>query len=474
MKKLLNETIIYGIGSILPRVIYFALNPFFINQIGREEFAQFTNLYAYMSYINILLTLGFETTFFRYSAEKGKETRVFNTSFWFLFFTSGVFLLIVLLFNQPIANIMGYPLHPEYIYWFAWIAFFETIAVIPLAWLRFNNMPIRYSTIRILQTVVQVISVLVLFLITPTETSSKLGMTTKVSYAFVSNLFAVIFGLILLLPIILKVKLQFSISLFQKMIAYSFPIMLAGLAFMINENFDKLINIYLIPKSEAGAYGGCYKLAVLMTLFVTAYRMGVEPFFFKQIDNKNAPVIYAKVTEYFISFASIVAMGIIANLHWLKMLFIPNKTYWIAIDIVPIIIIANLCFGIYYNLSTWYKITDRTFMGTYMSGLGAVITIIFNLLFLEKYGLITSAWVTLIAYLTMMTTSYLLGQKYFPIPYPVKKILITLGGLVLFSFISYYIFDSNIWIGNILFILFTLLILWNERQFFSINRHENL
>lgn len=472
MKKLLNETIIYGIGAILPRVIYFVLNPFFIHQIGREEFAQFTNLYAYISYVNILLTLGFETTFFRYSAEKKNEQTTFNTSFWFLCCTSGIFLGIVLLFNQSIANAMGYAEHPEYIRWFAWIAFLETIMVIPLAWLRFHNKPIKYSAIRILQVLFQVGCVLALFLIIPPKTSMNLGLTTKVSYAFISNLLAVIFGLMLLLPVIQKVKFKFSIPLFRKMIVYSFPIMLAGLAFMVNENFDKLINIYFISKADAGAYGGCYKLAALMTLFVTAYRMGVEPFFFKQIGNKNAPFTYAKVTEYFSIFASVVAMGIIANITWLKQLFIPNSSYWVAIDIVPIIIIANLCFGIYYNLSTWYKVTDRTFMGTYISSLGAIVTIIFNLIFLKKYGLMTSAWVTLLAYFIMMVTSYFLGQKYYPIPYPVKKILLILSGLAVFSFISYWIFEGNIWIGNFLFIVFTLFVVWQEKGLLSLLRRK--
>lgn len=464
MKKLFNETIIYGIGAILPRVIYFVLNPFFIHQIGREEFAQFTNLYAYISYINILLTLGFETTFFRYSAEKENSQKAFNTSFWFLVFTSGLFLISVLLFNQNIADAMGYSAHPEYILWFALIAFIETICVIPLAWLRFNNKPVKYSAIRVLQVLFQVGGVLTLFLLIPAETSRNWGMNTKVSFAFMSNLAAVIFGFILLLPVILKVKLNFSLSLFRKMIAYSFPIMLAGLAFMINENFDKVINIYLIPEAEAGAYGGCYKLAALMTLFVTAYRMGVEPFFFKQIGNKGALLTYAKVTEYFTIFASIVAMGIITNLDWLKTLFIPNSSYWIAMDIVPVIIIANLCFGIYYNLSTWYKITDRTFIGTYISGLGALITIVFNILFLKEDGLMVSAWVTLSAYFVMMVTSYFLGQKYYPIPYPVKKIATILGVLSVLSIVSYRGFNGNIWIGNLLFITFAYGILRKEKN----------
>lgn len=465
MKKLLSETIIYGIGAILPRVITFLLNPYYIDQIDRSEYAQFTNLYAWIAFINIILTFGFETSFFRFSADKNTEKKVFNTSFWFLFSTAGIFLLSVLLFNTPIAEQMGYAQHSEFIRWFAWIAFFDTICVIPLAWLRFNNKPIHYSSVRVLQILIQTLIVLALFNFIPKETSDLLGATTKVSFPFFSNLIGSLAGFFLLLPIILKVRFYFSKKLFVKMVKYSFPVMIAGLGFMINENFDKLTQFYMIPKSDAGAYGGCYKLAVLMTLFVTAYRMGVEPYFFKQMNNENAKIKYAKITEYFTLFASVVAMGIIANISWLKLLFIPQESFWVAIDIIPIIIIANLCFGIYYNLSTWYKITDRTIMGTYISWFGAIITIILNFFLLEKFGLMVSAWATFIAYFSMMVLSYFLGQKYYPIPYNLKKIGLPIVGLMLFSFVCYRLFNANIWISNALFIIFVGLILLSERHF---------
>ena len=380
MKKLFNETIIYGIGAILPRVITFLLNPFYINFINKEEFAQFTNLYAWISFVNILLTFGFETSFFRFSAENENKEKAFNTSFWFLVGTSLTFLLSALLFSVPIANMIGYADHPEYIRWFAWIAFFDTLVVIPFAWLRFNNKPIKYSAIRVGQILVQTLVVMSLFLFIPKDWSSNLGMENPVSYPFISNVIGSVFGFLLLLPIFMKVKAQFSVDLFKRMIRYSYPIMLAGFAFMVNENFDKVVQYNIISEADAGAYGGCYKLAVLMTLFVTAYRMGVEPFFFKQINNENAKNSYAKITEYFTLFASVAAFAIIANIDWLKKLFITDASYWTAIDIVPIIIIANLCFGIYYNLSTWYKVTDRTQIGMVISWSGAIITIVLNLL----------------------------------------------------------------------------------------------
>ena len=465
MKKLLNETIIYGIGAILPRVIVVILNYLFIKHIDNSAFAIFTFLYSLISYVNIVLSFGFETSYFRFSAKKENEPITFNTSLWFLMGLSTIFLIIVLLLNQPIADYLGYSKNPEYIKWFAFIAFFDNLCVIPLAWLRFHNKPIKYSFVRVFQSVFQSVFVIALFLFIPENFSKSIGLTDKVSYPFFSNLLASILGFVLIIPIFLKLKFTFSLELLRKMLPYSFPIMIAGLAFMVNENFDKFIQKFLINPSDAGSYGGCYKMAVLMTLFVTAYRMGIEPYFFKQMNNANAKNTYAKVTEYFSFFASIVAMGIIANVSWIKHLLVPNKSYWVALDIVPIIVIANLCFGIYYNLSTWYKVTDRTHFGTLISWFGAGLTIVLHFLFLKKYGFMVSAWVTFIAYFLMMVLSYFLGQKYYPIPYRIKKISFFLILLMIFSLISVYIFKYNFWLSNSLFVIYSGILLYSEKEF---------
>jgi O-antigen/teichoic acid export membrane protein len=464
LKKLLNETIIYGIGAIMPRIIVVLLNYLFIKNINNSDFAIFTNLYALISFVNIVLSFGFETAYFRFSSDKDNEQKVFNTSFWFLAGLSSVFLILVLLFNQPIANVFGYEKTPEFIKWFAWIAFFDNLLVIPLAWFRFHNKPIKYTAIRVIQAVFQSIFALALFLYIPQEFSFKLGLKEKVSYPFFSNLAASALGFLLVLPIILKVKFQFSKDLFLQMIKYSWPVMIAGLAFMVNENFDKFIQKFIIDDAEAGAYGGCYKMAVLMTLFVTAYRMGIEPFFFKQMQNENAKLTYAKVTEYFSFFASVVALGIIANVSWIKLLLVPNSSYWIAINIIPIIVIANLFFGIYYNLSTWYKVTDRTRVGTYISWTGAIITIALNFLLLKKYGFMVSAWVTLAAYFVMMVLSYFLGQKYYPIPYRMKKISFFIVLLAVFSYVIVELFDYNFWIGNLLLLVYAGVLIYSEKD----------
>lgn len=464
-KKLLSQTLIYGIGAIAPRIILFILNPLLIHQIPTQGFAIFTNLYAIISVFNVILSFGFETAYFRFSAEKPNEKKVFNTSFWFLFSTSSLFLILCYLFNQPIADYLGYHETPEYIRWFALIAFVDNLLVIPFAWLRFHNMPIKYSIVRVVQSVFQAIFTAALFFWIPEHISNSFGLDQNVDYPFFSNLVASFLGLFLLLPIILKVRFQFDYSIFRRMIKYSFPLMLAGLAFMVNENFDKMVQLRFISAEDAGAYGGCYKLAVLMTLFVTAYRMGIEPFFFKQMDKGDAKKTYAIVTEYFTFFASAVAMGIIANISWLKAVFIPNHTYWSAVDIIPIIVIANLCFGIYYNFSTWYKVTDRTQMGTAISWSGAIINISLNLVALVFYkSILGSAWATFTAYSIMMLISYLLGQKYYPIPYRIKKMTSFLFLLGIFSFIIVKYLDYNIIFSNILFIIFCGVLLYSEKN----------
>ena len=449
----------------MPRVITFLLNPLYIHYIDKEAFSVFSSLYSWIALVNVMLTFGFETSFFRFSTEKENEKKSFDTSFWFIFGLAAVFLISILIFSAPLSVILDYAKNPEFLRWFAMIAFLDAICVIPFAWLRFHNMPIKYSVIRVASILVQTISVIALFIFVPTSTSEKIGLDGQVSYPFISNLLGSLATFVLLLPIILKVKFRFSKELFSRMIKYSWPIMIAGLAFQVNENYDKITQYYNISKADAGAYGGCYKLAVLMTLFVTAYRMGIEPYFFKQMNNENAKNNYAKVTEYFSFFASIVAMGIIANISWLKVIFITDHSYWTAMDIVPIIVIANLCFGIYYNLSTWYKVTDRTHFGTLISWFGAGLTIVLHFLFLKKYGFMVSAWVTFIAYFLMMVLSYFLGQKYYPIPYRIKKISFFLVLLMVFSFISVKYFNYNVWLSNILFLIYSGILLYSEKQF---------
>ncbi|MDO5509188.1 MAG: oligosaccharide flippase family protein [Weeksellaceae bacterium] len=464
-KKLLGETVIYGIGAILPRILIFLLVPVYAMYIDAAEFAKFAQLYALISFVNIFLTFGFETAFFRFSSDESKRDKTFHTSYWFLGATSLVFLLGGLLFHRSIADGLDYAQNPEYIRWFVWIAFFDTLCVIPLAWLRFHNKPLRYTAVRVSQSAVQTLLVLLMFMQIPFENLRVFGLQEQVAIPFFANLLGSIFGFLLLLPVSLKVRRKFDAELFRKMLGYSWPVMLAGFAFMINENFDKTVQRMLISDEMAGAYGGCYKLAVLMTLFVTAFRLGIEPFLFKKMQDKDAPKTYAMITEAFTVLGSVAALAIIVNLGWLKRLFIPNPSYWQAMDIVPIIVFANLFFGIYYTLSTWYKVTDKTRIGFYISLVGAVLTVGLNLLLLPRLGFMVSAYATFIVYMCMMVLSCYIGQRNYPIPYKSRKIIFYLAVSMFIGFISYHLADSNFLIGNGLLILYLGLVYFLERNF---------
>ena len=442
----------------------FALNPFIIGKTSNTDFSIFGQLYAAVSFLNVILTFGFETAFFRFATEEGKYQKVLNTSFWFMVMSSTLFMVLLYVFLQPLAEIADYKDHPEYLLWFGWIAFFDTICVIPFAVLRFKNRPILYSVIRVFQNVFQAVLTIVLLYYVSESFMTDLGFDNTISYPFISNLIASILGVFLLFGVIRHVQFKFDKPLFKTMFLYGYPIMIAGLGYILNENFDKLVQRNLIDPASAGSYAACYKLATLMTLFVTAYRMGIEPFFFKVAKKGDAKQTYANILFFFSIICNIVILAILANLDWIKKIFITDSSYWSALDIVPIILIANLFFGIYYNLSTWYKVTDRTNIGTVISFIGGAITIILNLILLPKYGFMVSAWTTLIAYGVMMVISYIWGQKVYPIPYKVNKIMLYMIIAIALAWTNYFILDSNLIIGNLLLIVYISFIAFAERN----------
>jgi len=463
-KKLFSETIIYGIGSILPRLIMFALNPFIIDKTSNTDFSIFGQLYAAVSFLNVILTFGFETAFFRYATEEGLYQKVLNTSFWFMVITSSTMMVLLYLFLEPLAEYANYKDNPEYLLWFGWIAFFDALCVIPFAVLRFKGRPILYAGIKVFQNVFQAIFTIVLLYYVSKEFMVNLGFNNTISYPFITNLIASILGIILLIGVIRHIQFKFDKPLFKTMFMYGYPIMIAGLGYILNENFDKLVQRNLIDEASAGSYAACYKIATLMTLFVTAYRMGIEPFFFKVAKKGDAKQTYANILFFFSIICNIVILGILANIHWIKKIFIPDSSFWSALDIVPIILIANLFFGIYYNLSTWYKVTDKTNIGTVISLIGGALTVILNLVLLPIYGFIASAWITLIAYGIMMVISYIWGQKVYPIPYKVNKIVLYMGVAIALAWTNYFILNSNLIIGNLILIAYIAFIAFAERN----------
>ena len=469
-KKLLSETVIYGIGSILPRLINFALMPLYAHHIDSAEFSKFAQLYSLVAFVNIFLTFGFETAYFRFSADKNLSGKVFHTSFWFVFANALAFLAGMHIFNVPIAQLFDYQQYPEYLNYFAWIAFFDAVCMVPFAYLRFTNKPVKYSAIKVFQGVFQTLIILAFFYLVPQTFLESIGLKEKVSYPFVANVIAAFSGVLLLSPILKQLRIYFNWELFKKMFKYAYPVMLAGLAFTVNENLDNLLLRDMVDESEAGAYAGCYKIATLMILMVTAYRMGVEPFFFKKAQEEDARKIYADILLYFVIFCGFAVVALLGNLSWIKILILPNSEYWIALKIVPIIIIANFFFGIYYNLSTWYKVTDKTYVGTIVSWLGAGLTIALNLLLIPIIGFMASAWATLVAYGVMMLISYFWGQKSYKIPYKSRKILFYMILSVGLGLLAYNLFDNNFWIGNLCLLIYAGIAIFIEKSSLNLQK----
>lgn len=472
-KKLLSETVIYGIGAILPRLINFGLTPFYVDKINTEDFSKFGQLYALVAFVNIVLTFGFETAYFRFSSDKNISGKVFHMTFCFVFVNALAFLLGMYIFNVPIANLFDYQDYPEYLKWFAWIAFFDALCMVPFAFLRFTNKPIQYSLIKVSQSLIHTLIVIAFFFWIPDEILKRIGLHESVSYPFFANVIASFLGLVFLAPILLKVRPYFDWDLFKRMFKYAYPVMLAGLAFTVNENLDNLILRDMIDKAEAGAYAGCYKIATLMILLVTAYRLGVEPYFFKKAQDADAKKSYADVMLYFVIFCGFGVVALLGNLSWIKRFLIPNEEYWVAISIVPIIVIANFFFGIYYNLSTWYKVTDKTYVGTIVSWIGAGLTIGLNLIFIPIIGFMASAWATLIAYATMMVISFFWGQKHYKIPYKVRKILFYMVLSIGLGLLSYNLLDNHFIIGNLFVIIYIAVAIFIEKSSLKLEQNQS-
>ena len=280
----------------------------------------------------------------------------------------------------------------------------------------------------------------------------------EIHYVLISNVIASGVTLLILLPTYLKASYTFDFGVWKQMMKYAGPILVAGIAFTINEVLDKILLTELLPsdvaESEVGKYGACYKLALFMTLFGTAFRMGVEPFFFSHANSEKPQKTYAQITNYFVILGSIILLGVIAFIDVLGRLLLHNPVYWEALDVVPIILLASFCLGIYHNLSVWYKVTDRTKFGAYISSVGAIITLVINISLIPKIGYMASALATLAAYGSMMLLSYHFGKKYYPVPYNMRKIVFYLSVSLVFSILSFYVFNRNLIAGSLLFLLF--------------------
>lgn len=431
LKKFFRDTVIYGLATVLPRLMNFVLVPLHTNTLKPSSYSDNTVFYVYAAFFNVLLTYGMETAFFRFFSKNEDKQKVFSTAFISLFVTTMLFLLTILIFNQQLASIVN--LKQNYFNILIGVLVLDTLVVIPFAYLRATGRPIKFTAIKLSNIVVYVVLNFFFLWAIPKFSINfpNYDTTDVVKYIFVANLVASAVTLLLLCPYFFKLKFQFSKSIFKQLTNYGWPIMVAGLAYVINENFDKWLLPEMLGKEINGAYSGCYKIAVFMTIFIQAFRLGAEPFFFNQSKEKNAKETYAIIMKYFVIFGSAMLIIIVSYLDVFKEFLVKNTSYWIAIDIVPIVLLANLFLGIYFNLAIWYKLTDKTSFGMYLSIVGAVITITFNYLMIPKIGFMASAWATLAAYGVMMILSYVIGQIHYKVPYDLKKII----GYLLFTII---------------------------------------
>ena len=468
LKRFFQDTFIYGLATVLPRLMNFLLLPLLTGSLANADYSDNTTFYIYAAFFNVLLTYGMETSFFRFFSRHKEKNKVFSTAFISLTLTTILFFALVWTYNVELAHYVDLKL--RYFNLLISVIALDTLVVIPFALLRATGKPIKFSIIKVLN-IATYVALNYFFLWVVPKFNISLGIldysNDLVTYVFIANLIASLFTFFLLSPYFFKTKLVFDWSILKQFLTYGWPILIAGLAYVINENFDKWLLPQLLGKDINGAYAACYKIAVFMTIFIQGFRLGAEPFFFNHAEEKNAKTTYALIMKYFVVLGSLMLVFIVAYLHVFKRLIVTDPSYWIAIDIVPIVLLANLMLGIYFNLAYWYKLTDKTRFGMYFSILGAVVTIGLNYALIPIIGFMGSAYTTLIAYALMVVISYLIGRKHYDIPYDLKNIGIYLSLGIGFAFSSFYVFDSNLIIGSLLVFLFLGIIYFKERKYLS-------
>lgn len=439
---------------------------------GPLSYGRVTILFSWILVFNVILAYGMETSFFRFLNLDQYKHKVTSTAAISIIISTLIFAGLAFFGQNSISSIIG--IEKEFLTYVTLILVLDALVIVPFANLRARERPIRYAAIKVVNVIIYAV-LNVFFLIFLEDLSKKINWLQsiyfedfKVQYVFISNVIASATTLVLMLPFYGTLKYHFDKQLWRKMIVYGTPILISGLAFAINEHFDKILLEWVLGEEEglfdSGAYGACYKLALFMTLFATAFRLGIEPFFFSHAKEKNAPQTYALITQYFIIFGTVILLGVITFSDFLKEFMIKNSAYWEAMVVVPIILLANLFLGIYHNLSVWYKVTDRTKFAAYISIVGAVVTLVFNLLLIPKYSYLGSAIATLAAYGSMMILSWYFGRKYYPIPYNLKKIGFYLLISIIFSIVSFYIFESNYMISIPLLLCFLVILYAFEKK----------
>ena len=472
-KNLFKQTLIYGLATVFPRIIGIILNPLFVYYLTKSKMGEVSIIFAYVVFFNVVISYGMETAFFRFYNSEDNKKNVVSTATISLFWSSISFLVLGLLFRHTLSNLSA--INVEYITYTIWILTLDALAIIPFSKLRAEKKPMKYAAIKIanvsINLLLNVFFLAFLPILVTNNPDGFLGTiyypNFQIGYIFVSNLIASFITFLVLIPNYTSISWHFDRVLWKKMMTYGLPILIAGIAFAVNEHFDKIFLDWMhVPLSDIGAYAACYKIGMFMVLFRTAYTLGIEPFFFSHANNENAQQTYATITKYFVIFGSFTCLFVIAFIDLLKVPLVPKAIYWDAIKVVPLIVLANFFLGIYTNLSVWYKLIDKTKIGAYISLIGAAITLALNYLLIPSMSYYGSAIATIAAYGTMMIISYKMGQKQYPIPYDMTKIFSYLGLTILFSAISFYIpyIRENYFVKIVLLTLFLYFIYHNEKE----------
>jgi O-antigen/teichoic acid export membrane protein len=461
IRKLIGHTAVYGLGTILGRIFNYLLTPLYTGIFSEETFGEYAVAYAYIAILLVLLTYGMETALFHFATRTKDKALAFSTAMISILVTTSLFWVFIFAYQFDIAVWLRQPDKTQFVIWLGLIIGLDALTALPMAWLRLAERPYRFTLITLSNIGVNIGLNLFFLVYCRQEFISSGGQPNAlvkwiynpdigVGYIFIANLAASLVKAVACMPIMAHIRPRFDVKLWLQMARYAFPLLLAGLGFIINERLDVLLLEYLLPldpeltRHEIGVYSACYKLAILMTIFIQAYRYAAEPFFFSLTQASDARRVYAKVMNFFTAFCAFIFLWVCLYLDIFKY-FLRGEGYWEGLSVVPVLMLGNLFLGIYINLSMWYKLSGQTWYGAVFSVIGAALTIGLNVALIPHFGYHGSAWTTFFAYGAMMVISYLTGQKHYPIPYQVPKNLFYIGLAVALYAVSLWLPNQLLW-----------------------------
>ena len=445
LKSLVKDTAIYGLSSIVARFINYLLVPIQTARFAASggEYGVITNVYAYVSILIILLTFGMETTFFRFMNREGEQPeRIYSTTLRMLATTSLLSIILVLLLIEPISSAVGYADHPEYVAVMYVTVAIDAFMAVPFAYLRYQHKPVKFATLKIINILLNISLNLLYLIILPALRLNPFGIydeqfTLDVAFVFYINLVCTICSLLLLWKELRGFRFGFDGAACRRMLSYTWPLLIMGVAGQLNQAASQILFPYLYDgsveeaRAQLGIYGACIKIAMIMVMITQAFRFAYEPFVFGRSKDKDNRETYAQAMKFYVIFTLLAFLCVMGFIDILK--FIIGESYWEGLKVVPIVMAAEIMFGVFFNLSFWYKLTDRTIWGAYFSGFGALVLISIDVLFIPRFSYMACAWAGFVAYAASMLLSYFIGQHYYKINYPLKDI----SAYVVIAFIFY-------------------------------------